>query len=96
MANLDTRNKRSSAMSLPWMLVLPLADGTVDQPDRQQSVGDYCCISAGVAVPVIVAAPVEKRVHRIGASLPAYRLRERILKEDQELLELIAIFVRVI
>ena len=47
MANLDTVNKRRSAIGiLGLMTVLPLADGAVGQPDRQQACGMYCCIAA--------------------------------------------------
>lgn len=53
----DTRNKRASAIAcrrLPWMRrFLPLADGTIDQGDRQHVAFVYRGILAGepVAVP---------------------------------------------
>lgn len=56
MADLDTRDKRSSAIGLdgPYRLVLPNADGSINQPDRQHVAYTYRGISA--FVPVISAA----------------------------------------
>lgn len=51
MADLDTRDKRSSGsnplMPFRWSGHLPLADGTVGQPDRQHVALVYSAISAG-------------------------------------------------
>jgi hypothetical protein len=45
---LDTQDKRASSISrLPLMRVLPLADGSVDAPDRMHTVGVYSGIAAG-------------------------------------------------
>ncbi len=47
MANLDTREKRSSGImiSLPWRGLSPLSDGSVDQTDRQHILYMYSGIS---------------------------------------------------
>lgn len=93
MADLDSRDKRSSSISLPWMIIFPLSDGTVDDPDRQQSAGDYAGISAGAPVPVVATAVAPAKKKRKGASRAVIRHRERRLREDEELLELIMIFM---
>lgn len=57
MADLDSRDKRSSSLGLPWSLVLPLADGSVDKADRQQSIGYYSGISvagSSISIPVMM------------------------------------------
>jgi hypothetical protein len=50
---MDTRTKRASALAvrLPWMisLGLPLADGAIDQGDRQATVQMYSGILASGA-----------------------------------------------
>lgn len=46
--DLDTRNKRESAIGIdfPWMHVYPNPDGTIGQPDRQHSAYKYSAIAA--------------------------------------------------
>ena len=41
---IDTQDKRASAIvaGLYYSILLPLADGSIDQPDRQQLAGVYC------------------------------------------------------
>lgn len=48
MSNLDTRNKRGSAIGIdaPWRQIYPNPDGTIDQQDRQQIAYKYQGISA--------------------------------------------------
>ena len=50
----DTRDKRASAVGilLPWHHMLPLADTTIDQGDRQQTAWSYRGILAA-ALPVL-------------------------------------------
>jgi hypothetical protein len=50
---IDTRNKRSSAVSVgsPWRAMLPEPDGAVGQADRQHVALMYSGISAAEAVP---------------------------------------------
>jgi hypothetical protein len=50
---MDTRSKRSSALllRLPFKRSLPLADGTIDQADRQATARGYAGILA--AAPII-------------------------------------------
>jgi len=36
MANLDTANKRRSAIQVPVLTLAPVADGTIDDNDRRQ------------------------------------------------------------
>ncbi len=52
MANLDTRDKRGSALGigLAFLRVLPDPDGAITQPDRQQVALTYSAIAAGVVV----------------------------------------------
>lgn len=38
---LDTRDKRGSSIGLGLILVLPLANGAIDQGDRQQTAHSY-------------------------------------------------------
>ncbi len=48
MANLDSENKRRSAVGIVGLMtILPLADGSIAQADRQQAAAMYCCIAAG-------------------------------------------------
>ena len=51
---IDTENKRRSvvANALPFLVVLPEPDGTVDQGDRQQATNLYRGILVGVAAAV--------------------------------------------
>jgi hypothetical protein len=62
---MNTRSKRSSAIRMmrPWMLALPLADGTVSQADREHTAFGYAGILS--AAPVVTA----RRVHAVIASL---------------------------
>lgn len=46
---IDSEDKRRAAQSTPWDPVLPTADGTIDQADRQQVVGVYPGVLAGSA-----------------------------------------------
>ncbi len=69
--NLDTRNKRSSAIGfdLPFLRVFPNPDAAIDQPDRQQVAWKYPAISS--AAPGggnLDTAP--KRASAIGIDLP--------------------------
>lgn len=50
MANLDTRSKRASSVSVLLISVLApvLPDGTVDQGDRQHTANQYAGIAAAV------------------------------------------------
>lgn len=47
---MNTRNKRASALGvgLAALVVLPVPDGSVDQPDRQQVTAVYAGMPAGV------------------------------------------------
>lgn len=49
---MDTRDKRASAITVgsPWRLTLPVADGALDQGDRQHVAYFYRGILAGAAV----------------------------------------------
>ena len=38
---IDTENKRRSAMSLPWDIIFPVPDGSIDAADRRHLVGLY-------------------------------------------------------
>ena len=64
MAGIDSRDKRAGAIAAgrPWIVIAPIADGTIDQADRQQIVNVYPGILAGE--PVTVTAVV-----RIGMTL---------------------------
>lgn len=46
--NLDTRNKRGSALGIdaPWLHIFPNPDGSIDQSDRQHSAYKYAAIAA--------------------------------------------------
>jgi hypothetical protein len=46
---IDDEDKRRAAQSTPWQPVLPTADGTIDQADRQQVAGVYPGVLAGEA-----------------------------------------------
>lgn len=37
----DTRDKRGSAIGVGVLTILPLADGAIDQGDRQQTINTY-------------------------------------------------------
>lgn len=52
MANLDTRNKRGSAIGIdfPWVHIYPNPDGSISQLDRQQIAYKYEGISASGVV----------------------------------------------
>ena len=52
MPNLDTRNKRASAIGIdePWNHVYPNPDGTIDVNDRQQTAYKY----SGIATTIVV------------------------------------------
>ena len=53
MADLDTAAKRRAATQfLPWM-IMPDADGTIDDHDRAQAAGLYSGIAIGVAAIVL-------------------------------------------
>jgi hypothetical protein len=55
MANLDTRLKRASAISIivPFMVPGVEADGTIGARDRQAQAWEYSGILAGAAVAVV-------------------------------------------
>lgn len=48
---MNTRSKRASSVGLwkPYVMALPLPDGTISQGDRQHSAWDYSGILAAVA-----------------------------------------------
>ncbi len=58
MANLDTRDKRGSALGigLAFLRVLPDPDGAITEPDRQQVALTYSAIAAGGGVPTTIDA----------------------------------------
>lgn len=78
----DTRDKRASAIGsrrLPWLrrFTLPLADGSLDQGDRQQVVQVYRGILAGAGDPstligtwsnVIDCRSANKRIECVSAN----------------------------
>ena len=45
---IDTRDKRASATNFILTRMVPLADGGLNQADREQVAGFYCGIAAGV------------------------------------------------
>lgn len=47
---IDSRDKRAGAISagIPWMVITPLADATIDGPDRQMVANVYPGIAAGL------------------------------------------------
>ena len=53
--NLDTRNKRGSAIGIDfdWVHIYPNPDGTIDVFDRQQSAYKYSGISTAVGTSVV-------------------------------------------
>ena len=52
---LDSREKRAGALlGMPWMVITPIADGTIGGADRQMIANVYPGISAGA--PVVSAA----------------------------------------
>jgi hypothetical protein len=55
---LDTREKRAAAImaGIPFIIITPLADGTIDAADRQQVAQVYPGILAGV--PVVSVAEI--------------------------------------
>ena len=54
----DTRDKRASALTLVWgRLVLPLADATVDQGDRQHVAFCYRGIAATSSIVTVYPDP---------------------------------------
>ena len=54
---LDSREKRAGALlDMPWMVITPIADGTISGADRQMVANVYPGISAGA--PVVSAAEV--------------------------------------
>lgn len=44
--SIDTENKRRSASSMPWSSMMPVPDGTITAPDREQVAGYYMGILA--------------------------------------------------
>lgn len=50
---LDSRNKRGSSIGIGLILLLPLADGAIDQGDRQQTAHTYRGILAGAPVATV-------------------------------------------
>ena len=50
---IDTRDKRGSAIGLGLVSVLPLADGSIDQADRQQVAHMYVGVLADAPVIVV-------------------------------------------
>ncbi len=62
----DTQNKRGSALGIGLAIILPLADGSIDQPDRQQTAHAYSGILAALP-PVPPPIPVLRGVNVSGA-----------------------------
>jgi len=83
MANLDTREKRASAINvgLPWRGLLPLPDGTIGQADRQQLATLYAGILATTAVDATFTWPVAITLQ----DPPAITLQARPLVTLQDL-----------
>jgi len=56
----DTRNKRAGAIiaGIPWMVIAPVADGSIGAADRQQIVNVYPGILAGEPVVVVDVSKV--------------------------------------
>lgn len=52
---MNTRSKRASSVGFwkPYVMALPLPDGTISQGDRQHSAWDYSGILAAIPVPPI-------------------------------------------
>ena len=50
---IDTRDKRGSVIGLSLVSVLPLADGSIDQADRQQVAHMYIGVLADAPVIVV-------------------------------------------
>lgn len=69
---IDTRNRRASILGigLAAALVLPLADGGITAPDREQITFTYCGIAAGsptvapssAAIEIVVVGAVDRVV----------------------------------
>jgi len=50
---IDTREKRAGAiLGMPWMVITPIADGTIDGPDRQMVADVYPGVTPGLPVDV--------------------------------------------
>jgi len=64
---IDSEAKRASALSASTPDLLPIPDGTVDQGDRQTTIGMYRGILAGVAI--AVKNVVSRIAIRIGINL---------------------------
>jgi len=62
---IDTRDKRGAAIGLGLVVLLPLADGSVDQPDRQQAAHMYSGIQSALP-PVPPPIPALKGVNVSG------------------------------
>jgi hypothetical protein len=61
---LDSRQKRAGALlGMPWMVITPIADGTIDGADRQMVADVYPGIAAGA--PVVVGGEVMYGMMRI-------------------------------
>lgn len=63
----DTRAKRQSAhrVANPFARILPLADGTIDQGDRQHVAGFYSGILAAAAAALLAAhSQIADVIHR--------------------------------
>ena len=46
----DTEAKRRSATQMPWMVIPPLADSTIDAQDRMHATGYYAGITLAVGI----------------------------------------------
>ena len=55
---IDSREKRATACALHYMVLFPLADGTIAQADRQQCQAVYPGITAGEAA--VAGAPLRR------------------------------------
>lgn len=57
---IDSRNKRASALNSVPIIVAPLADGTIDDNDRQQITWLYAGIVAGIPVVIVILTPADR------------------------------------
>ena len=57
---IDTRDRRGSVIGMGLVSVFPLADGSVDQADRQQTVHLYRGILAQIIIPPLGSIRVSR------------------------------------
>lgn len=65
---MNTRSKRASSVGFwkPYVMALPLPDGTISQGDRQHSAWDYSGILASGALSPVVIIPIA-RIYNVQA-----------------------------